>query len=100
MSINLQPVSVEEVPTGLNIYRGHSVYIPFFKQSLVWALRRAGSNPTELELMDNCNKFDDGSGTLNFPDFCNILRQISKEKDPESHFKYAFRAFSKDEKGW
>ena len=68
-------------------------------QSLVWALRRAGYNPTELELMDNMNKVDDGTGTVSFPEFCQILRWISKEVDPESHFKYAFRAFSKDDQG-
>ena len=49
--------------------------------------------------MDNMNKVDDGTGTVSFPEFCKILRWISKEVDPESHFKYAFRAFSKDDQG-
>ena len=32
-------------------------------------------------------KIDDGSATLNFPDFCLLLAEKSKEVDPETLFK-------------
>ena len=33
-------------------------------------MRRAGQNPTDVEVQDLINKIDDGSGTLDFSDFC------------------------------
>ena len=32
-------------------------------------MRRAGQNPTDVEVQDIINKIDDGSGTLNVEDF-------------------------------
>ena len=37
--------------------------------SLQNAMRRAGINPTDVEVQDMINKIDDGSGTLDFSDF-------------------------------
>ena len=68
-------------------------------QSLVWALRRVGRNPTEPEMLDFLNNVDDGNGNVSFEDFCNILTDMDKEVDTEAVFRNAFRAFYKDEEG-
>ena len=43
---------------------------------------------------------DDGNGTINFEDFCLILRDYARQSDPEAVFRNAFRAFYLDEQGW
>ena len=62
-------------------------------------MRRAGQNPTDVEVQDLINKIDDGSGTLDFTDFCLVMKEKTKELDSETHFKDTFRVFSKDEEG-
>ena len=43
------------------------------------------------------NKIDDGSGVMDFDDFLLVMR--GKSIDMESHFKEAFRVFTKDADG-
>ena len=78
-------------------------------------MRRAGQNPTDIEVHDMINKIDDndnnievhdminkidnGSGVLDFEDFLLVMGEKNKEVDIEIHFKDTFRAFSKDEDG-
>ena len=62
-------------------------------------MRRAGQNPTDIEVQDMLNKIDDGSGEIDFQDFLLVIREKSKEVDMEIHFKDAFRVFSKDAEG-
>merc|ERR1719219_1086877 len=62
-------------------------------------MRRAGSNPTEVEVHDILNKIDDGSGDITFEDFCSVLHDKNKEFDTELHYKETFRVFSKDNDG-
>ena len=63
-------------------------------------MRRAGQNPTELEMQDMINHIDElNTGTLDFPVFYRLVKKKSRELDPENHFKDAFRAFSKDSGG-
>ena len=62
-------------------------------------MRRAGQNPTDVEVQDLINKIDDGTGTLDFNDFCLVIKEKTKEMDSETHFKDTFRAFSKDDEG-
>ena len=45
------------------------------------------------------NKIDDGTASLAFEDFCLLMREKTKEIDPEILFKDTFRVFSKDEEG-
>ena len=45
------------------------------------------------------NKIDDGSASFAFPDFFLLIKEKTKELDPEIHFKDTFRVFSKDEEG-
>jgi Ca2+-binding EF-hand superfamily protein len=35
-------------------------------QELQYAMRRAGQNPTDIEVQDLINKIDNGSGTMDF----------------------------------
>ena len=67
--------------------------------SLLYAMRRAGVNPTEVEVHDIINRLDDGTGALTFDDFCKIMLEKNQEIDPESDYKESFRVFSKDEEG-
>ena len=67
--------------------------------SLLYAMRRAGVNPTEVEVHDIINRLDDGSGTLTFDDFCKVMLEKNQEVDPENDYKESFRVFSKDEEG-
>ena len=68
-------------------------------QELQSAMRRAGQNPTESEVQDMINKIDDGTASLAFEDFCLLMREKTKEINPEILFKDTFRVFSKDEEG-
>ena len=45
------------------------------------------------------NKIDDGSATLDFKDFCLVIKEKIMDMDTETHFKDTFRVFSKDEEG-
>ena len=73
--------------------------ILFEYQDLQYAMRRAGQNPTDIEVQDMLNKIDDGSGVMDFDDFLLVMREKGKEVDMEIHFKDAFRVFSKDKDG-
>jgi Ca2+-binding EF-hand superfamily protein len=69
-------------------------------QSLVYAMRRAGQNPTELEIRDMINQIDQSDiGKLDFSGFLGLLREKEAEVEEEELFKTAFRAFSKDMEG-
>ena len=41
-------------------------------KSLIFAMRRAGINPTEVEVHDIINRFDNGTGVLSFDEFCQV----------------------------
>ena len=74
-------------------------YGPFF-QELHAAMRRAGQNPTEAEVQDMINEVDvDGSGYLEFPEFCMMMHKKLNDSDQENELKEVFRVFGKDETG-
>ena len=62
-------------------------------------MRRAGVNPTEVEVHDIINRHDNGSGVITFDDFCKIMMRRNKDTDQEVYYKEAFRVFFKDEDG-
>jgi calmodulin len=80
------------------------------------AMRSLGQNPTEQELLDMVNEIDiDGSGTIDFPEFCQMMKRmnkvgemwkieiphkiISQENDSEM-IREAFRVFDRDGNGF
>lgn len=64
------------------------------------AMRRAGQNPTEAEVQDMINEVDvDGSGYLEFPEFCMMMHKKLNDSDQENELKEVFRVFGKDETG-
>ncbi|KAF1898302.1 hypothetical protein Lal_00033068 [Lupinus albus] len=64
-------------------------------------MRSLGQNPTEAELKDIINEVDaDGSGTIDFPEFLNLMAKKMKDTDSEEELKEAFRAFDKDQNGF
>merc|ERR1711943_54941 len=47
-------------------------------------MRSLGQNPTEAELADMINEVDaDGSGTIDFPEFLNLMAKKMKDTDSE-----------------
>ena len=72
----------------------------FLKKELHAAMRRAGQNPTEAEVQDMINEVDvDGSGYLEFPEFCMMMHKKLNDSDVENELKEVFRVFGKDETG-
>ncbi|PAV56747.1 hypothetical protein WR25_05009 isoform B [Diploscapter pachys] len=63
-------------------------------------MRSLGQNPTEQELLDMVNEVDiDGSGTIDFVEFCQMMKRMSKENDSEM-IREAFRVFDRDGNGY
>ncbi|PSR86743.1 Calmodulin-1 like [Actinidia chinensis var. chinensis] len=55
----------------------------------------------EPELHDMINEADaDGNGTIDFPEFLNLMARKIKDTDSEEELKEAFRVFDKDLNGF
>merc|ERR1719370_270022 len=71
--------------------------------SLQAAMRRAGNNPTDVEVSDIVNRvaaeLENTSGYITFQEFCFIMKDKDCGRDTETGYKEAFRAFSRDEEG-
>ncbi|ERN11033.1 hypothetical protein AMTR_s00024p00073390 [Amborella trichopoda] len=64
-------------------------------------MRSLGQNPTEAELQDMINEVDaDGNGTIDFPEFLNLMARKMKDTDSEEELKEAFKVFDKDQNGF
>ncbi|XP_049375906.1 calmodulin-2/4-like [Solanum verrucosum] len=64
-------------------------------------IRSLGHNPTEAELQDMINELDaDGNGTIDFPEFLNLMARKMKDTGWEAELKEAFRVFDKDQNGF
>ncbi|KAF2309150.1 hypothetical protein GH714_000857 [Hevea brasiliensis] len=64
-------------------------------------MRSLGQNPTESELQDMINEVDaDQNGTIDFPEFLNLMARKMKDTDSEEELKEAFKVFDKDQNGF
>ena len=64
-------------------------------------MRSLGQNPTEAELQDAINEVDvDGSGAVEWEEFCVLIYRKMREKDPENEIKQAARVFDPEGLGY
>ncbi|CAL4976926.1 unnamed protein product [Urochloa decumbens] len=85
--------------TGIN-YR-QPIHCCITTKELGTVMRSLGQNPTEAELQDMINEVDaDGNGTIDFPEFLNLMARKMKDTDSEEELKEAFRVFDKDQNGF
>ena len=54
-----------------------------------------GQNPTDSEVHHMINQVDvDGSGAVEFDEFCHFMVKLMKNHDQENEVKEAYRSFS------
>ena len=64
-------------------------------------MRSLGQNPTDAEVQDMINEVDvDGSGAMEFPEFCVMMVKKMQESDTENEVREAYRVFDKDHDGY
>eukprot|EP00958_Prasinococcus_capsulatus_P011629 scaffold1156_cov394-Prasinococcus_capsulatus_cf.AAC.17 len=64
-------------------------------------MRSLGQNPTESELTDMIQEVDaDGNGTIDFPEFLNLMARKMKDVDSEEELREAFKVFDRDGNGF
>jgi len=70
-------------------------------KELGMVMRSLGQNPTETELQDMINEVDvDGSGTVDFPEFLNMMAKKMENTDSEEEIREAFRVFDRENNGY
>jgi len=69
-------------------------------KELSTVMRSLGQNPTDAEVQDMINEVDmDGSGAMEFPEFCLMMIKKMSECDTENEIQEAYRVFDKDRDG-
>ena len=64
-------------------------------------MRSLGQNPTDAEVQDMINEVDvDGSGSMEFPEFCVMMVKKMAETDTENEIREAFRVFDAENEGY
>lgn len=70
-------------------------------KELLGVMRSMGQNPTEDELLALVMEVDlNGDGTIDFPEFLEMMKQKSNEADQEADLKEAFKIFDRDKDGF
>ena len=70
-------------------------------KELSTVMRSLGQNPTDAEVQDIINEVDvDGSGSMEFPEFCIMMVKKMAETDTENEVQEAYRVFDKDKDGF
>merc|ERR1712018_896821 len=69
-------------------------------KELSTVMRSLGQNPTDAEVQDMINEVDvDGSGAIEFPEFCVMMVKKMQETDTENEIREAYRVFDKERTG-
>ena len=64
-------------------------------EELLGVMRAMGQNPTEDELLNLVMEVDvDGNGTIDFPEFLDMMKKKSNEVDEEADLRYAKNALA------
>ena len=64
-------------------------------------MRSMGKNPTEDEVLNLMMEADvDGNGTIEFPEFLEMMKSKAAEVDQESDLREAFKIFDRDRDGY
>lgn len=93
------PKPTNSTPTVQN--RTHASTGTITTKELGTVMRSLGQNPTEAELQDMINEVDaDGNGTIDFPEFLNLMARKMKDTDHEEELREAFKVFDKDGNGF
>ena len=70
-------------------------------KELSTVMRSLGQNPTDAEVQDIINEVDvDGSGSMEFPEFCVMMVKKMSESNTENEVMEAYRVFDKDRDGF
>ena len=70
-------------------------------KELLGVMRSMGQNPTEDELLALVMEVDiNGDGTLDFPEFLEMMKQKANEGNQSDDLKEAFRIFDQDRDGY
>ncbi|KAF8024496.1 hypothetical protein BT93_F1618 [Corymbia citriodora subsp. variegata] len=70
-------------------------------KELATAIKSLDLNPTEEELQSMINEVDtNGSGTIEFGEFLNLMARKIKETETEEELKEAFKVIDKDQDGY
>jgi calmodulin len=70
-------------------------------KELLGVMRAMGQNPTEDELLNMVMEVDlDGNGTIEFPEFLEMMKAKAGEVDQESDLREAFKIFDRDRDGF
>ena len=70
-------------------------------KELSTVMRSLGQNPTDAEVQDIINEVDvDGSGSMEFPEFCVMMVKKMSESDTENEVREAYRVFDKEREGF
>lgn len=77
-----------------------SWYSTIHLQELSTVMRSLGQNPTDAEVQDMINEVDvDGSGSMDFSEFCVMMVKKMSESDTENEIQEAYRVFDKEKDG-
>merc|ERR1719385_170663 len=70
-------------------------------KELLGVMRAMGQNPTEDELNNMVMEVDlDGNGTIEFPEFLEMMKQKASAVDQEGELREAFRIFDRNKDGY
>lgn len=68
---------------------------------LLQVMRAMGQNPTEDELLNLVMEVDiDGNGTIDFPEFLDMMKKKATEVDEEADLREAFKLFDRNRDGY